>query len=123
MSALPVEATEPDPATTSLPNDETVNKEGGNTSAPTEKDAEMPDAESKEANGAAGLKEENGDDKSEKSGAIKKEQLSPKSSRRQYDNKNRRENNSKYDPSVLPTTDDHKKIRAQVSNKTFKLHA
>ena len=47
MSDLKVEATEPDPSATSLPNDETVNKEGGDSSAPTDPAAET---ETKPAN-------------------------------------------------------------------------
>ncbi len=125
MSALKVEATEPDPATTSLPNDQTVNKEGGDSAAPTEKkDAEITDAESKKTNGQAEAVEKE-TEKEEKSAATTesketKENGKPRTSTREQSNRkgySSYSNNSKYDPGVLPNTDDPKKIRAQVGNR------
>jgi lupus La protein len=137
MSNLKVETSEPDPAATSLPNDETVNKDGGDPSVPTDKEAVMAAVESKDTNGTteveeastiekneatADVEEEKSDDKTEDNGAPQKKK------QRTYDDgvlktsgkvkENAR--NSKYDPSVLPTTDDPGKIRAQVcSNMTL----
>ena len=125
MSALKVEATEPDPAATSLPNDQTVNREGGDSAAPTEKkEAEMTDAESKNTNGQAEAKEEK-TEKEEKSAATTESNATKEignSRTHNRDQSNRKSynsysNNSKYDPSVLPNTDDPKKIRAQVGNR------
>ncbi|PVH82600.1 hypothetical protein DL98DRAFT_513708 [Cadophora sp. DSE1049] len=120
MSDLKVEATEPDPSATSLPNDETVDKEGGDSSAPTET-AVAPGT--KPANGE--VKAEAADTKVENGSESKDEKAGKKQDRKRYDENgvlktNARQdwddhkNNSKYDPSILPTTDDPAKIRAQV---------
>lgn len=144
MSALPVEIIEPDPAATSLSNDETVNKEGGDQSAPTKKNAEMIDAKSedvKETNGSTEVKEAEGSEKveeknagktEEKTEAVVKDEKSEKQNghkrgefKKEYDNNrgprnyNKGPNHSKYDPTVLESTDDHKQIRAQVCRMGF----
>ena len=122
MSDLKVEATEPDPSATSLPNDETVNKEGGDSSAPTDPTAET---ESKPANGE--VKEEAVEKKAENGSDHKDENAGKKQDRKRYDENgvlkttakqdwDDHKNNSKYDPSILPTTDDPVKIRAQVDS-------
>lgn len=86
---LPVEAVEPDPSATSLPNDETVNKENGDSSSPTEaKDA------TEQAVGAVKTDDAEG-----------KKPL--KTSSKGFEG-------SKYDPTVLPVTDDAQLIRNQV---------
>lgn len=130
MSDLPVETTAPDPATTSVANDQTVNMEGVEAAAPTTEtvDAAAPAEKSKDnkENGAAedvkkteetieAKTEDKDDAKTKKNGA---------SSERKYNNnkydkqKSQRHNNyrneSKYDASVLPETDDPGLIRAQV---------
>lgn len=112
MSSLPVEATEPDPAATSIPNDETVNKEQADPSAPTATDIV---AEDKQENGEtkAEKKEENGtveEKKSDKPVERKDENGVLKTSGRILEGRN----NSKYDASKLPESDDPTKIRAQV---------
>ncbi|CZR66793.1 related to RNA-binding protein La1 [Phialocephala subalpina] len=112
MSSLPVEATEPDPAATSIPNDETVNKEQADPSAPTAMDIV---AEDKQENGEtkAEKKEENGtveEKKSDKPVERKDENGVLKTSGRILEGRN----NSKYDASKLPESDDPTKIRAQV---------
>jgi lupus La protein len=132
MSNLKAETTEPDPAAISLPNDTRVNKDGGDPSAPTDKEVIMAAAKSEDTNGASKIKEEqtaekrdaatdvkqeNSDKKVEENGAsLKKVEV--------IDDKGilktaapveeGRKNHSKYDPSILPTTDDPSKIRAQV---------
>lgn len=147
MSALPVEIIEPDPAATSLANDETVNKEGKNQSAPTEKNVETTDAKPedvKETNGSAEVKESEGSEKVEEKSTDKaeekteqvavKDEKSEKQNghkrgdfKKEYDNNraprnfNRGPNHSKYDPSVLESTNDHKQIRAQVCCADFRL--
>jgi lupus La protein len=131
MSNLNVETTEPDPAVTSLPIDETVNKEGGDLSAPTDKGVvvveakdtngitEVEEKETAEKNEAVtNIKAENGDEKTEENGTPRYKK------QRTYDNgvlktsgqvqEGEGARNSKYDPSILPTTDDPSKIRAQV---------
>jgi lupus La protein len=129
MSNLKVETTEPDQAATSLPNDKTANKEGGDPSAPTDKEAIMADSESKDTNGkaeveektevknkdATDVREEKNDEKANGNGTPQSKK------QRTYDNgvlktsgQEGRGRNSKYDPSILPTTDDPSKIRAQV---------
>ncbi|KAH7384784.1 hypothetical protein BKA64DRAFT_711905 [Cadophora sp. MPI-SDFR-AT-0126] len=120
MSDLKVEATEPDPSATSLPNDETIKKEGGDSSAPIETAAET---ETKPVNGE--VKEEAVEGKVENDSEAKDEKAGKKQDRKRYDENgvlktsarqdwDDYKNNSKYDPSILPTTDDPAKIRAQV---------
>lgn len=130
MSGLPVEATEPDPAATSLPNDQAINKDVGDSSAPSVKETVMADTEDKAANGTAEVKEEIAD-KTGENGAtseVKEEQTDKKdennrkrkvrtdengvlkTSKWEYDGKS----GSRYNPEVLPVTDDPKLIRAQV---------
>jgi lupus La protein len=134
MSTFKAETTEPDPAATSLPNDETVNKEGGDASAPTGKEGIMAAAESKDANGASKIKEEQTTEKSEAATDVKEGNSDKKAEEigaslkkeEKIDDKGilktaapveeGRKNHSKYDPSILPTTDDPSKIRAQVCN-------
>ncbi|KAF4626820.1 hypothetical protein G7Y89_g11337 [Cudoniella acicularis] len=120
MSNLPVEATEPDPATTSIVNDQTVNNEGGEKLAPTETDIKMAEAESEQTNGAQKVKEEANDIKEEETendAKVKKEfSKNGFSKTKNHDRKPfiKRENRSKYDPSILPEESDPQKIRAQV---------
>lgn len=101
MSATPVEAVEPDPAATSLQNDETVNA----------KQEEKTDTNGAEA--AKELEKANGE-KDETEDTKKNEENPRRSGRKHQGRYEKRENNSKYDPSVLENTDDHKQIRAQV---------
>jgi lupus La protein len=151
MSALPVEATEPDPAATSTSNDETASKDTGDNSAPTDVKAVKTDAEVEPSNGATEVKSEKAEVKEEdvnvraensgnKYGATSdskevksedKEEKKPK--QRTYENgmlktsariQEDRKSQSKYDASVLPETDDPSKIRAQVcSNKILAAHS
>ena len=144
MSALPVETIEPDPAATSLSNDETVSKAGEDQSAPTEKVGVVTESkpeEVKESNDTADVKEsestenvevkteetteekksEKKDEKSEKwqknghkRGDFKKEYDNSQPRRTHFNSYPKGPNNSKYDPTVLESTDDHKQIRAQV---------
>jgi lupus La protein len=141
MSNIKVETTEPDPAATSFPNDEMINKEGGDPSAPTDKETIVADAKSKETNGKVEaeekqMKEENRylkevkDEKNEEKTDEKTEEKTEENGTTQKKNPRTYENgvlktsgqvqegrgvkNSKYDPSILPTTDDPSKIRAQV---------
>ena len=139
MSNLKAETTEPDPAATSLSNDDTVNKEGGDPSAPTDKEVVMAAAESEDVNGASDVKEEKTAEKSEAATDVNEEirdtkeedsGVSLKKEDKIDDNgvlktkaqvDETRRNHSKYDPSVLPTTDDPKKIRAQVCSNVVLL--
>lgn len=140
MSSLKVEATEPDPAATSIPNDVTVNKENGDTSAPTAMDIVADDVKvevKEEENGAAEdvkaevKKEENGapaDTKDVKSVETEMEDgEEKKQNERTYEEKGplngvlktsaqvrEGKNNSRYDASILPESEDPSKIRAQV---------
>jgi lupus La protein len=130
MSNLKVETTEPDPAATSLHNNETANKEGGDPSVPTDKEAIIADVESKDTNGKAEVKEEKTEVKNKDATDVREEKNDEKTNgkgtpqskkQRTYDNgvlktsgQEGRGRNSKYDPSILPTTDDPSKIRAQV---------
>jgi lupus La protein len=141
MSNLKAEATEPDPAATSLPNDEVVNKESGDQSAPTDKEAVMANIESENIKGGSEAKEEQAIGNSEAAEDVKEEKVDVKTegSGATDEKKERigedgvlktsaqidynRKNHSKYDPSVLPTTDDPSKIRAQVcSSSALLLH-
>lgn len=133
MSNIPVETTEPDPAATSISNDQTVNKEAGDASAPTNTDAVMADTEQSKSNGPNEAKTEKADVDMEKNGEeppVKKEENgdSPKSKREYHDKKgynNRRDNyrkpyfknQSKFDPSVLPESNDAREIRGQVGKE------
>lgn len=142
MSNLKAESTEPDPAATSLPNDQTVNKEGSGPSSSTEKEVVMTATESEDANGAAEIEEEQSAEKSEAATGVKEEQSDKKvadpgaseEKKERFDENgvlktsaqidDDRKNYSKYDPTVLPTTDDPSKIRAQVcSNAVLLLHS
>jgi lupus La protein len=130
MSNLPVETTEPDPAATSISNDQTVNKEASDASAPTNTETVMADTEPAKSNGASEAKTEKADVDMEKNGEdtpVKKEQNgdSPKAKREHHDKKgynNHRDNyrkpygknQSKFDPSVLPESNDAGEIRGQV---------
>ncbi|KAH6666322.1 hypothetical protein B0J14DRAFT_604637 [Halenospora varia] len=140
MSNIPVEATEPDPAATSIANDQTVNNEGADRSAPTEANEVMADANgvNGEETSAAGAKveesektfqatppktesSENGvaDDKKEVKEEKDIKMADAEKGNRNYEHKDRkqfikRENNSKYDPSSLPPDSEPKNIRGQV---------
>ena len=133
MANLKAEITEPDPAVTSLPNDETVNEEGGDESAPTDKGVALAAVESEDANGAAEIKGEQAAEKSEATTDIKEENSDKKADKNGSSGEKKKErfddngvlktsaqidetrkNYSKYDPAVLPNTDDPSKIRAQV---------
>ena len=133
MSDIKVETTESDPAATSISNDETVNKTGGDPSAPTDTDSVMAEVKSEKPNGAEEVKEEekkedvdmekNGEatPAKEKNGDTKQESSEKYNSRKYGGDRDRKpwvkhENRSKYDPSVLPSSDNPKEIRAQVGN-------
>ena len=139
MSNLKAETTEPDPAATSLSNDDTVNKEGGDPSAPTDKEVVMAAAESEDVNGASDVKEEKTAEKSEAATDVNEEISDTKAEDSGVSSKKEdkignsgvlktkaqidetRKNHSKYDPSILPNTDDPKKIRAQVCSNVVLL--
>ncbi|TVY37269.1 La protein-like protein [Lachnellula occidentalis] len=131
MSDLKVEATAPDPAATSISNDETLNKTGGDPSAPTDTDSVMAEAAPEKPDGTAEVKkEETADVKMEKNGEAtpaKENGDSKRESSEKHNSKKaggygdreqkpwvKHENRSKYDPSVLPDSDDPKEMRAQV---------
>jgi len=141
MSNLKTEISEPEPAATSLPNDKTVKEEASEPSATAEKDVAMEGAELEDVKAAAEVKEEqkveeNGsasDVKQEKSDSkterkkpteVKKERFDDngvlKTNARIYES-DERKNYSKYDPAVLPPTDDPSKIRAQVCSNAVSL--
>lgn len=124
MSNLPVEAVEPDPAATSISNEETVNKNGGDASAPTSTDSVMADAEFEKPKDEEVKKQEE-DTTAQKNGEAAKNGDSKNGSSENHDHKNHEgerkpwfkpENRSKYDPSVLPSSEDPKEIRAQVGS-------
>jgi lupus La protein len=138
MSNLKAETTEPDPAAISLPNDDTVNKGDGDPSAPTDKEAVMAAAESEDVNGASEAKEKTAekseaatdvneeirDTKAEDSGVSSKKEDKIDNSgvlKTKAPIDETRKNHSKYDPSILPATDDPKKIRAQVCSSVVLL--
>lgn len=127
MSNLPAETAEPDPATTSPDNEQTVNKTTGETDdipAPVEADGQETNRAATEGtNGESseGKNEERSEERSEEK--IATPDKTPEKKPRTYENgvlktsaqeSPERKRNSKYDPSVLPTTNDPKEIRAQV---------
>lgn len=126
MSALPVEAVEPDPAATSLPNDTTM-AENGDASAPTTEEPAATEVEAgKENDGAASNMdvvkgEKDVTDEKDTDMADAKSETTPKKLRT-YDNgvlktsveQIEGKNNSRYDPSILPKSTDATKIRNQV---------
>lgn len=133
MSNLPVETAEPDPAATSIGNDQVVNKEGGDASAPTDVAAEKLETEVEKSNGAQEAEKGEKTEEPEKADETKaneppKDDSSPKGkadesngrpNKKHEDNDRpfqKRENHSKYDPSVLPADSDPKLIRAQVNS-------
>ncbi|RDW92054.1 hypothetical protein BP5796_01448 [Coleophoma crateriformis] len=99
MSAIPVETIEPDPAATSISNDETVNQNGSDSAAPTTTEDAVVDANA--------VKEETSN---EKNGSSENKYRHSQYEKRKLN----RRNESKFDPTALPTTDDPVKIRAQV---------
>jgi len=117
MSNFTVESTNPDPAAAALSNEQTVSKDGGDPSAPTDTEAVMAGAGVKESNG---LTHDEIEEKTAENGTPKNSKLSTyengmlKTTARERDDGR---SNSKYDPSILPETDDPKKIRAQVGSK------
>jgi lupus La protein len=122
-AALPIEAVEPDPAATSLPNDATMNKENGDASAPTvtKAAADETEVENKEENGAVANTADANDEKDTE--VAEKESQSKSNKRlRTYENGVLKtsaqviegENNSRYDASILPESEDASKARAQV---------
>lgn len=143
MSSLPLETTEPDPAATSISNDETVNKENTDDSAPTdttaietsapiEKDAAVEDVATKEANGSADKVTE---ESKETPASGEAKEKNGNGARTYTSHKNPKlngvlmttatvdgKNNSKYDPSTLQPTDDPVLIRAQVYRIKFFYH-
>ncbi|RDL33773.1 uncharacterized protein BP5553_08141 [Venustampulla echinocandica] len=132
MSNLPVETAEPEPAATSIGNDQVVNKEGGDASAPTEVAAAKTETETEKSNGAHETEKVEKTEQSGKTGEDtqaneqRNSDGSPKTkggesngrSNNKRENNDRpfqkRENHSKYDPSILPADSDPKLIRAQV---------
>jgi lupus La protein len=123
MSTSLVESTEPDPSTTSVPNDQAA---GGDQSAPDSKEEAQADVG---ANGKVDAKVSNGatetsaDNSAEKKGDVNEGREFRGERRNQYNNRENggkfpKKNHSKYDPSVLPETNDHKQIRAQVYKAT-----
>ncbi|PBP17170.1 La domain-containing protein [Diplocarpon rosae] len=133
MSGLPLDATEPDPSATSLPNEQIVKQEGGDRSAPPSKDNPVAETvtetvtEGKSANGSAEVKEEVIEEKKEIGSAAEvkseySEKKDLKRKQRTYEDgvlktsatQVEGSNNSKYNPKVLPRSDDPKLIRAQV---------
>ncbi|KAH6717045.1 hypothetical protein BKA61DRAFT_316901 [Leptodontidium sp. MPI-SDFR-AT-0119] len=110
MSDTKVEAAEPPTI------EQTVMTEAVEVSDPTVKDADV--ADSKPSNGEAVVKEEAAEKKGENGADSKKDTrrydengILKTSAKQDWDN---HRNNSKYDPSILPQTDDPAKIRAQV---------
>ncbi|KAI9693175.1 MAG: hypothetical protein M1822_005171 [Bathelium mastoideum] len=118
MADLKVEAVEPDPSATSLPNDQTVNEKLANTAEPAKEHAATPEEdvakaqEPKKANGAE--KEEKNTEE-----AKSRDKHADSDDRKNYHKKRNdgqwvRRDNNKFDPSTLPETDDPDEIRKQV---------
>lgn len=130
MSDIKVQAVEPDPAATSIPNDETINKPSGDTSAPSLEDSatklKTEDTAATKTEGAVESKTET----TEASSENKDERRNDNSGR--YNNSGRndrggrggyvdygarkaaRQKNNRFNPQALPETDDAGQIRAQV---------
>jgi lupus La protein len=109
---LPVEAVEADPSATSLPNDETLNKETGDSSAPTQGKDENIESKAEEASGEktdAKTEEKKSNDRN--GNGVLKNYAPPFEGR------------SKYNPSILPVTDDAQLIRNQVLESTIWLQS
>ena len=127
MSALSAETSEPDPVASAPRKDQAVDEKSDMPSGPDEIQAE--DESKAEANKIAGIKEEEVAEKNEIATESKKNSNGETSRPRADEDgvlktsakiRDKRDNHSKYDPSVLPSTNDHSKIRAQVcSNRTF----
>ena len=119
MSNLPIETSEPDPVATSISNDQTVNKEDGDPSAPTNTEVIQAAAEGKETNGKSEVEENSKDGENSATKGPDSDLKKPRTYEDGVLKTSAREDpyaksNSKYDPSILPQTDDPKKIRAQV---------
>lgn len=135
MSNPSVDTTDSHPAATALSNDETVNEDTGDQSLQVKTGAIKEESVKKEL-----VKDDNvineeiksetvkeeATSKQESNGTVKvkeeDEKTTPRTRSRTYENgmlktsarEEKGGKNSKYDPSVLPQTDDPKKIRAQV---------
>lgn len=106
MSDVPVDNTAPEAVATSGTNEQ-IKPDTVEATVPADKDVTMTESESKVVEDAPAKVEE----KAEKDGeaAPPKEEL--KKEEKPYV---KRENHSKYDPTILPEDDDPKKICAQV---------
>lgn len=128
MSNLSVEAAEPEQTAVSLASDQAVDKNGAEVSAPGDADAVVADSKvTKEINEPELTKsesknEENAVEELGKNAAAMGKKDDDEISKSRYGEYQKRRNDSKYDPSVLPTENDPKKIRAQVRlDKTYHL--
>jgi hypothetical protein len=125
MSDVPVEAAAPDPATTTPAVENPIQTETNSEAVTANADVEMAEPEIPHAGGEAKEENENGNVKAEEVSAEKTEAKPRQNGRDNPRNGNNRgaprnnyhkpQNLSKYDPSTLPTTSDHNKIRKQVS--------
>jgi hypothetical protein len=126
MSDVPVEAAAPDPVTTTPAVENPIQTETSSEAVTTNADVAMAEPEKPLAGGEA--KEENatGSSKAGEVSAEKPEEAKPRQNGRDNprngnnrgpprNNYHKPQNLSKYDPSTLPTTSDHGKIRKQVS--------
>lgn len=116
------EAVDVDPAATSIPNDETANKNGGDTSAPTD----VADLKA-ESNAATAIGAENGD-AVKTDDVVESKPSNGEKHERKYNNdrgdhrggkgrdyeRKPYKNNNKFDPATMPVSSDASKIRAQV---------
>lgn len=137
MSDIKVQAVEPDPAATSIPNDETINKPSGDTSAPSLEDSATKlntgDTAATETEGAVesktetteassdtkDVKSENKDEgRNDNSGRYNNSGRNDRGGRGGYVDygarKAARQKNNRFNPQALPETDDAGQIRAQV---------
>lgn len=108
MSDVPVDNTAPEAVATSGTNEQTK-PEAVEATIPSDKKVTMTDSENKVVEDAPAKAEE----KAEKDGEAAPPKEESGEEKKHYV---KRENYSKYDPSVLPKDDDPKKICAQVWN-------
>jgi len=113
MSDLQIETAESDLAATPLNNGNAANNDGANAAIATGKDAPEAGSETKAVENGANKTEESAEVDSENAGTSSNVKVSKyDKSKAQRFTKPR--NESKFDPSTLPVTDDPSKIRAQV---------
>lgn len=125
MSDAPVDTTAPEAVATSTTTEQTTNNDVGEVAAPSDKEvatAEPEKQDVKDTTDESAKTEVKSDEKDGEATPPKEASSEEVKDEKPDEPYTKRENHSKYDPSILSKDDDPKKIIAQVWNiSTFKL--